>query len=845
MMPWMFGTVAPSIESLGLPVATAIVPWRWRSGMTATVVAKASLSLGMGSVATITQPEPIFVADQIFPHGRGSLWRASDLGVRLPQACVVLTGHAIPRDARPVPELAARLVVHRDVPLVDKTLYVRGDRSADGSVLPFSTMPLVYERALGGPSDERNPVGVGERQGDPAPNLIDARDPLRPACFGPIGPTWGARRHAGAPTATWSGGVLDLADAFDFAAFQPAPADQTMPMLNGNERIVLFGMSRAARIEAQLPDLRWTVTVESRGQLRRVLPFVVDTLIVDTDRMLCSVVGRADVPLRHAEELDRLRISVDLRAGKEDAQDRATMPLPDVALAASGSSEARAISARWANHEDADAARPLRALGTGVPAGAGPGAREATRTAPLAQAPPAPAADSFAAARDVLARWGSALDAPIGETTRTATPGTSRRRRVLPFSSPGLEEDALPPQATLTMSSVPPEQALPFRSEPPPPLPAMPPPLVISEGARFVQAPARLDQGAPPVLPPSTPASQAMAAVVIDVGAEARRKLDEMLRAKGSLDGADLSGADLRGVDLRGVSMVGADLRETDLRDAILAAAKLDRVDASAARFAGADLEGVSATKAVFVGADLTAAKLSRANFDRADLTRAVLTRVVADGIRMQDALAHGASFAGARLPDARFERTQLDASVLDDIDASGAHFDGATLVGAHARRARLERSSLGGALMRDADFSDATFDSASLREAQCDGATFDGASLRDAKLARLVGVGAKLRRIDGRNAQLRSATLQGADLAGATLAGAQLEDADLRDATLSAANLQRAGLRGARLGGADIAGADLSRADLREADLRGAKLDGCVTTDARAEGALVDRPLP
>jgi hypothetical protein len=49
-------------------------------------------------------------------------------------------------------------------------------------------MPVVYERAVGGPG-EPNPVGTE------TPNLVDSQDARRPAGFGPISRFWPARRR--------------------------------------------------------------------------------------------------------------------------------------------------------------------------------------------------------------------------------------------------------------------------------------------------------------------------------------------------------------------------------------------------------------------------------------------------------------------------------------------------------------------------------------------------------------------------------------------------------------------------------------------------------------------------
>ncbi|HEX8677947.1 MAG TPA: toll/interleukin-1 receptor domain-containing protein, partial [Segetibacter sp.] len=106
-------------------------------------------------------------------------------------------------------------------------------------------------------------------------------------------------------------------------------------------------------------------------------------------------------------------------------------------------------------------------------------------------------------------------------------------------------------------------------------------------------------------------------------------------------------------------------------------------------------------------------------------------------------------------------------------------------------------------------------FRQADLREADLWGANLCEAELQAANLA-----GASLK-----FANLKNADLSGADLHSATLRAAGLSGAILSEANLKCSDLGSADLRKANLVGADLSGASLSRANLLEADLRRAVL--------------------
>lgn len=289
------------------PVETALLPWTLAGAPRLTIVVKATFHLRHGGTAVLVAPDPLeHEDDHVDDDLERSLRAASDLAPYLPMGGVVLTGHAVAPGGRPVSTLAARLALLADTALVDKTIHVSGDlRPGATEPAPFTSMPLVYERAYGGPGVADNPIGVGGAGSASAsrrPNLTHPDDPTRPACFGPIPRTWPRRRALFEGLADAApGGALELSRDLDFRAFHPAPADQWTPLLRGDEWLVLEHLSpQHARLETRLPSVRALARFAGPSTAGAFVPvpLVADTLLVDADR------GRASLLFRGHVELD-------------------------------------------------------------------------------------------------------------------------------------------------------------------------------------------------------------------------------------------------------------------------------------------------------------------------------------------------------------------------------------------------------------------------------------------------------------------------------------------------------------------------------------------------------------
>ncbi|MEO7332084.1 MAG: DUF2169 domain-containing protein [Minicystis sp.] len=192
------------------------------------VIVKGSFTIDpTGKVALADEPSPVRLNDETFdpesPHS--SLRYASDLGLPKVGTDVVVLGDAVSRAPVTMLDVAVK-VKQRVVPL-----RVHGPRlfhaGAFGVVIgraqPFERIPIVYERAYGGMSEDlslveaRNPSGVGLARS--ASDLVDrlapqiehpdrphssASDRHPPVGFGPIMTHWSPRReYAGTFDARW------------------------------------------------------------------------------------------------------------------------------------------------------------------------------------------------------------------------------------------------------------------------------------------------------------------------------------------------------------------------------------------------------------------------------------------------------------------------------------------------------------------------------------------------------------------------------------------------------------------------------------------------------------------
>ncbi|AUX27744.1 hypothetical protein SOCEGT47_083420 [Sorangium cellulosum] len=312
------------------PLPAASILWQPQAGAwVLTVVCKATFLLRPGEALFAPEQDPPSQGDATGEEAPSrSLQSASDLAPAKPRADVVLVGFAFAPGKVPVRSLMTRMIVGD----VDKSIEVWCDRvfSQDGALHegpPFAQMPLVYERAAGGPGSW-NPVGVSGASRNAygqiaVPNLqppglfiAEPGKSIEPVGFGPIAPTWPSRveklgRHAaGWSHRDWSRKPLPA--GLDLAYFNIAPADQQLPSLREDERLVLENLHpEHPRLVTNLPGLRPVATVEGRRGGSRQVAMRCDTLWIDAARGRCSLTYRAQIALEHPEERGRVVVSLE------------------------------------------------------------------------------------------------------------------------------------------------------------------------------------------------------------------------------------------------------------------------------------------------------------------------------------------------------------------------------------------------------------------------------------------------------------------------------------------------------------------------------------------------------
>jgi hypothetical protein len=261
-----------------------------------------------------------------------------------PSTDVVLRGHAYaPSRGATETQVGIRVGPVSKVARVvgDRMLVRRSGAIGVSSTQPFEKIPLVYERAFGGwdrrdpdPSrhrcEMRNPVGVGFRVNSlsdddqvPLPNIEDVEHPFRgygdappPAGFGFIGPNWAPRlAFAGTYDAAWDRERKPLLPRdFDRRFFNGASVGLVAPSyLTGHEAVIVVGASPSGRVDFNLPGIAPPqCMVELRGRRRVAPPAHLDTVIVDMDERVLTLMWRSHLPVRNGPH-DVL--SIEVRSG--------------------------------------------------------------------------------------------------------------------------------------------------------------------------------------------------------------------------------------------------------------------------------------------------------------------------------------------------------------------------------------------------------------------------------------------------------------------------------------------------------------------------------------------------
>jgi hypothetical protein len=228
------------------------------------------------------------------PNGEDELAYATDFIPFKPLADVLLLGHAY---GAPRPSSVA----------------------ADGSPTTVVEVSFEIEGELSRAVDVVS-AGWAERIPLRPPHLRNAADGALPAP--PVGPVIGEHLLAPLP---WH------PPDFDYQVYNAATKEQRITEIPSDARILLSGLSpRAPRRTVVLPGLAPRVLCDLEGYERlSEVELFCDTLILDTDRELCMVLWRGEIPVSSwaAHEVGQLTVAL-LPSDAPDAIDGALRELP-------------------------------------------------------------------------------------------------------------------------------------------------------------------------------------------------------------------------------------------------------------------------------------------------------------------------------------------------------------------------------------------------------------------------------------------------------------------------------------------------------------------------------------
>ncbi|MGB9989821.1 DUF2169 family type VI secretion system accessory protein [Massilia sp. SM-13] len=820
----------------------------------------------------------------VLPHGQA-------LDEILPKARgeVLLSGSAWAPQGRAVRELTVGLRLGT----LSKQLRVLGDRNWLNSLLPgyqatdplpFTEMPLSYERAYGGPKHGGNPLGCGYT-GNPwsplfgqnhgvLPNIEYPQTPVAsparaylPASFGPVPPDWSPRKEKlGTFDQHWSEhDAPGFAADMDPLAFNRAPADQWLAeALVGGEAYRLDNLHpERPRIEGRLPCFRARAFVQRAGGALEEVPMTLDTVwffpgqeiglltyhgqavIGDAEAqdigavMVAYEAPQAPKPLAHYEQVFALRSNADTAGLHVYNEGQLTPSLGEDALAQRQAEQAAEAQARQDRQQAAteEIQRDLcarYALPLPEPA---PRAAPAVRNRPTARQIAEGdfdltdiVADAHARAEEVrtdgarriaeLQEQKAALESAYGPL-QAAPPDIAAQKNTA-FELASVPAYDLLPAALQPAALTPAVDALVAKLK----LPAPQDPQLVSElrakfSASLLLQPGLHRKGRHAAMTPAAPAAP--------LAPEAAAWLGQQVR-QWHQGGAHLAGRDLAGIDLRGADFSGADLREVMLENA----------DLSGASFAGADLAGAVLTGAVLDGADFSGARLRGANLCGSSAVAANFA-----GADMTQVRASRARWRGCGL-----QRVRLSGCLAQHIDLSGACLDGADLGSANLLQAQAPHSSWQRCVLDKSILLKANLAHADFRDARLERVTLLDAVLRhsrwgSARLHRIVGGGkadwshADLRTVQADHCGWHGACFAGADLSDAQCLHCSFDECDFSDARLYRGLFAGSRFMNAKLCRANAAQADFYQAMGRKADFSGADLTQASLVQMDLGGAI------
>jgi hypothetical protein len=276
-----------------------------------------------GGLAPAAEQVPVAFADVPFGDpALSSIRYEADIAPVKPGVEIVVNGAAHAPGGRPAGEVRVGL---RAGPIA-KVLSVTGDRARAAGGLsapaPFTTMPIVWERAFGGTAPDgqaepRNPVGIGYRGAasadaevrSEAPNIAYAGEPASdrpaPAGLGAVGRGWQPRiGFAGTYDQAWLDDQWPLPPHdLDPRHHLCAPVDQQAPALAPGETVTLVNLTPDGRWQFRLPRVMAPLRLIFDDRVEEAA-FLPDTVLIEPDlRRVTLKARRAFVTRRNVPAL--------------------------------------------------------------------------------------------------------------------------------------------------------------------------------------------------------------------------------------------------------------------------------------------------------------------------------------------------------------------------------------------------------------------------------------------------------------------------------------------------------------------------------------------------------------
>lgn len=893
------------------PANAGAVLWRMQGVDRLTVLVKATFTLRPGGSAELSAPAEIVREDR-HRDGWGSLQEAAETAPYLPSVGVIARGHACAPEGHAVTSLRVRLALFQAPRwTLNKVLHVFGDRTRSApNPQGFQRIPLIYERAYGAPHLDVNPVGQGS--GEALPNILDPADPARPAGFGPIAKQWAPRKRWSAWAPRSEGGAEELNPALDFRYFHAAPPDQQIDFLRGDEWITLEGLHpRAPSLSSSLPSARGAARLYRALQsgapdLGEPVELVADTLVIDADRLICSVVWRGNIALRPGDAPARMRVLAGVELpGRPIPWPTAEAPyrpsVPPPAQKKPGETLKMSLSAT-----EAILKKPIAPFALAEPApksspspSAIPGAPWSSEPAsppsrPLDAAPPGETLSlSDASSRDVRASLNARIEAASTGVTRGLpfTPAAPPSPRAEPASTSipsGLPftpaEPAAPRSPRSERPSLLPTTGLPFtpaERAPSKPEIVAPLPSPAEEAPPRFPEPPGLVQTPPPSSAPASPRVPAFVAAPLEASGESARRVTATEPPGAPQPPAFVAvpppalvePPDAEPPARRPLFILGKtpEPREPALPASAThptpppppASAAHPTPPPPSARAASSipPPPSIPASPSIPPPPSIpmpppapAAASLSAPEPTAApELTpvTAAPAAPAAPPAEADEKDLRAKVIARLKRGETLYD-LELAGAELEGVDFSGAQLDRRSFSGSKLTRCNFTGAKLAGADMRGSDLTDAILTgaeltSANLSRATLDRAQLDGATLNNADLSLARGLGARFEGAALRGANLKQARLPEGVFDSADLSGANAGKADVSLSSFIKANLSGASLRDAKLKQSTLTSANVDRADLRDADLTGSSVHGLNLAAAKTNGAvlrdLLDKP--